>query len=133
MVASRPLFTSRPHRDLKTIAGHVDANENLSRHESSALADCLPSPNLAGCGLAVRPRQLFGLSAGTDWDDHASRRTQWAKGANDLSQSLTLSSARAEDTTKIQGVRSELASAATTGGGGPQAPPTRICVRPTRI
>src|SRR5258708_6615032 len=67
----------------------------------------LPWPNLAGCGLAVRPRQLFGLLAGPDWDDHASRRTQWAKGANGLSQSLTfVLSAFAEDTTKIQGVRS---------------------------
>src|SRR6202022_2204080 len=65
MVACRPVLASRSHGDLKTIAGHVDANENLSCHESSVLlANCLHSPNLAGCGLAVRPRQLFGLSAG---------------------------------------------------------------------
>jgi hypothetical protein len=77
----------------------------------------------------VRPRQLFGLSAGPDWDDQASRRTQWPKGANGLSQSLTSSSADAKHKPKIQGARSELASAAATGGGGPQAPPTRITSR----
>src|SRR6266851_10329696 len=89
MVADRPLLASRPHGDLKTIAVHVDADENLSRHESSAFANCLHWPNLAGCGLAVRPRQLFGLLAGPDWDDQASRRSRADQRSNGLSQPFT--------------------------------------------
>src|ERR1700730_5113232 len=46
--------------------------------------------------------------------------------SNGLSQSLTLSSAHAEDTLKIQGARSGLASGAATGGGGPAGLPRPV-------
>src|SRR5882762_8036945 len=94
IVGDPPLLDGWPNGHLQVVTGHVDADEDLSGHSSSALANCLLSPNLARCGLALRPRQLFGLSAGPDWDDHASRRTQRPKGANGLSQSLTSSSAQ---------------------------------------
>src|SRR3981081_4560354 len=119
MVADRPLLTSRPHGDLKTIAGHVDADENLSRHKSSALANCLHSPNLAGCGLAARPRQLFGLTAGPDWATKLPDGLDRTKGVTACPSPFTSSSAHPWEVTKIQGGRSELASGATTGGGGP--------------
>src|ERR1700730_3982088 len=125
MVADRPSLASRPRGDLKTIAGHVDANENLSRHESSALAK---SPALAQpCRMRTRRAaqatvralgrtRLGRPSFPTDSVDQRSKRP--------VPVSDLVLSACADDTTKIQGARSEPASAAATGGGGPQAPPT---------
>src|ERR1700694_2015585 len=108
MVADRPSLASRPHGDLKTIAGHVDANENLSRHESSALANvpalAQPCRMRTRCAAQATVRALGRTRLGRPRFPTDS----WTKGANGLSQSLTSSSARAEDTSKIQGAHAPL-------------------------
>src|SRR3982074_2865330 len=133
MVAALPTLASRPHGDLETIAGHVDADEHLCHHEFLRPRKLPALAQPCGCGLAVRPRQLFGLSAGLDWDDQASRRSQADQRSNGLSQSFHLVLSSPGDVIKIQGARSEPASGAATGGGGPQAPPTRNRIRATRL
>src|SRR6266852_8713958 len=93
-------------------------------------------PTLRDAGSQVRPRQLFGLTAGPDWDDQASRRPRADQRSTGLSQSFSPRPQLILGTsTKIQGVhaardrlRGEVRvplrgiDCAATGGGGRSAP-----------
>src|SRR6266849_3859536 len=85
-------------------------------------------PTLRDAGSQVRPRQLFGLTAGPDWDDQASRRPRADQRSTGLSQSFSPRPQLILGTsTKIQGVRSEARAEQRLAAGG-AAPPTRTSV-----